>query len=200
MEKRADTQIPIHELLARRWSPRAFADHLLTPEQLHRLLEAARWAPSCFNEQPWAFILATRDQSEDFDRLLTCLMEGNRVWAKRASVLILTFAKRVFGHDQTSNRHAWHDVGLAVGNLVVQATAMNLSVHQMGGILPDKIHEIFPHPMEYEAVTGLAIGFQGDPNLLPEPIRKREQAARERKPLEEWVFSGQWGENPNFLK
>ncbi len=199
MDKPADTQFHIHELLKRRWSPRAFTDHPVEREKIQSLLEAARWASSCFNEQPWVFIVATTDHPAEYQTLLSCLVEGNQIWAKRAPLLMLTVAKLHFEHNGQVNRHAYHDVGLAVGNLVVQATAMDLAVHQMGGILPDKIRECYALPAGYEAVTGIAIGYQGDPKILADPLGERELAPRSRKPLREFVFSGSWGHSPEFL-
>ena len=199
MEKPADVQFHIHDLLRRRWSPRAFADQPVEREKIQSLLEAARWASSCFNEQPWVFILATIEHPESHQKLLSCLVEGNQIWAKRAPLLLLTVAKLNFDHNGQVNRHAYHDVGLAVGNLVMQATAMDLSVHQMAGILPDTIRERYALPPGYEAVTGIAIGYQGEASTLPESLRERELASRSRKPLREFVFSETWGRNPDCL-
>jgi len=199
MDKPADTQFHIHELLSRRWSPRAFADRPVEREKIQSLLEAARWAPSSFNEQPWVFLVAMIDYPADHQKLLSCLVAGNQIWAKWAPLLMLTIAKLHFDHNSQENRHAYHDVGLAVGNLVVQATAMELVVHQMAGILPDKIRECYALPSGYEAVTGIAIGYQGDCKNLPEPLRERELAPRSRKAFGEFVFSGSWGHFPDFL-
>ena len=199
MEKPADTQFPIHHLLAQRWSPRAFAERSVEMEKIQRLLEAARWASSCFNEQPWAFLVATNDQLAEHNKLLRCLVEGNQVWAKRAPLLMITVAKLHFDHNEKPNRHALHDVGLAIGNLVVQATAMELVIHQMAGILPEVIRESFSLPSGYDPVTSLAIGYPGDFTTLPEEFREREQAPRSRKPLQEFVFSETWGQTPKFL-
>ena len=199
MEKPADTRFPIHEPLSRRWSPRAFAERPVEPEKIQRLLEAARWASSCFNEQPWVFIIATVDQPTQHGQLLNCLVDGNQVWAKRAPLLMITVAKLHFDHNGQPNRHAFHDVGLAVGNLVVQATVMDLVVHQMAGILPETIRECFSVPSGYEPVTGLAIGYPGDLKTLPEEIRERERIPRSRKTVHEFVFAETWGQNPEFL-
>ena len=194
MEKPAETQFPIHDLLRRRWSPLAFADRLVEPEKLRSILEAARWAASSFNEQPWGFIVATKQDEPEWSRLLSCLVEGNQVWAKQAPVLMVSVAKLTFGRNGESNRHAWHDVGLAVGNLVVQATSLGLSVHQMAGILPDKVRELYGLPHGFDPVAGLALGYVGDPDSLPEPLHQREQANRMRKPLAEFIFSTRWGQ------
>jgi len=199
MEKPAATQFPIHDLLSRRWSPRTFTERPVEPEKVQRLLEAARWAPSCFNEQPWVFILATADQPAEYSKLLSCLVAGNQVWAKRAPLLMISVAKLHFDHNGQPNAHAFHDVGLAVGNLVVQATAMDLVVHQMAGILQETIREFYSLPTGYDPLTGLAIGYQGDLHALPDLLREREQASRSRKALKEFVFSESWGRSPEFL-
>ncbi len=193
MEKPAKTKYPVHELLRRRWSPVAFSDRRVDPETIGSLLEAARWAPSSFNEQPWSFIIATKDDPAEYERLLSCLIEFNQQWARKAPVLMLTVASLKFARNQKDNRHAFHDVGLAAANLVVQATSLGLVVHQMAGILPDKAREVFRIPEGYEAVTGIAVGYPGDAAKLDEKLRRREQAPRSRKPLEEFVFSARWG-------
>jgi len=193
MEKPAETHYPIHDLLRRRWSPRTFSDRRVEPDTLRSLLEAARWAPSSYNEQPWSFIVASKDDPVEFGRLLSCLVEGNIQWAQHAPVLMVSVARLTFEDDGKPNRHAFHDVGLAVANLIVQATALGLVVHQMAGIFPDKIRELYGIPEGYEAVAGIALGYPGDPQSLPEELRKRELAPRERKPLTEFVFSGRWG-------
>ncbi len=199
MDKHAKSDVPIHELLGRRWSPRAFADRDISNTDIQCLLEAARWAPSCFNEQPWVFILATRHQTKEYTRLLACLVEGNQVWAKHAPLLLLTLAKTHFSHNHQPNRHAFHDVGLAVGNLVTQATALNLVAHQMAGIQPSIIRQTYDIPPGYEPVSAIALGYQGDPQSLPETLQERELAPRSRTSLKDWVFSGNWGQAPEFL-
>lgn len=196
MEKPAETEYPIHDLLQRRWSPRAFSDQLVSPEQVRSLLEAARWAPSSNNEQPWNFLLATQQDQTDYERLLTCLKPTNQLWARFAPVLAMSIAKLVFTDGGEPNRHAFHDVGLAVENLVVQATALGLMVHQMAGIYPDKVRELYGIPAEYEVVAAIAIGYPGDPSILPEKFRQRELAIRFRKPIADFTFAGHWG-NPS---
>jgi nitroreductase len=196
MDKPAPTDHPIHDLLRRRWSPRAFADRPVDRDTLLRLLEAARWAPSSYNEQPWAFLLGTRDQPQEHARVLGCLVEFNQSWAAAAPVLLLTVAHRVLTGKDMENRHAWHDVGLAVGCLTMQATHEGLAVHQMAGIVPEKVRSAFDVPADWEPVSGVAIGYPGDPASLPEPLRQRELAARTRKPLSSFVFSGRWGSSP----
>lgn len=200
MERPAPAAHPIQELLSRRWSPRAFDPRPVEPEILRSLLEAARWAPSSFNEQPWSYLLATREDPGEFDRMLGCLVEGNQAWAKEAPVLMLSVASLRFARNGKENRHAFHDVGLASENLVIQATAMGLFVHQMAGILAEKARGTFGIPEGYEAVAGIALGYPGDPLGLPERLRAAETAPRNRKPLEQFVFSGRWGEGSRIVR
>lgn len=194
LQKQAAAQYPLHELILRRWSPRAFADRSVERATLVRLLEAARWAPSCFNEQPWRYIVATKENPAEFAKLLSCLVEGNQLWAKQAPVLMISVAKLAFARDGSPNRHAFHDVGAASAFLTFQATALGLFVHQMGGIFPDKAREVYGIPQGFEAVAGIALGYLGDPATLPDKIRERELAPSERQPLEAMAFSGRWGE------
>jgi len=198
--KTAHTDHPIHKLLSERWSPYAFEDRAVPVADLLSLFEAARWAASSYNEQPWHFIVATKDDAEAFQSLLSCLTEGNQGWAKAAPVLVLCVARLKFSDDGTENRAAVHDLGLATGNLLVEATARGLSVHQMIGILPDRARELYNIPDDCEAWTAMAIGYRGDPETLPERIKPRELRPRQRKPLGEFVFGGKWGFTASVLK
>lgn len=193
MEKPAETTYPVHDLIRRRWSPLAFADRPVEAETLQSLFEAARWSPSCYNEQPWRLIVCTREHPDDHRRLVECLASGNVPWAQHAPVLMLSVAKRTFSHNGSPNRHGWHDVGLAVENLILQATALGLFVHQMGGYDPDKARATFGIPEDYEPVAAIALGYPGDASRLPAPLQDRERGARSRKPLESLIFEGQWG-------
>ncbi len=192
-DKSALTDYPIHELLAERWSPYAFADRPVAADDLRSLFEAARWAASSYNEQPWSYVVATREDPEEFARLLSCLVEGNQVWAKAAPVLALGVVSLRFSLNNKENRAAVHDLGLAAGNLLVEAGARGLHVHQMIGILPDRARELYQLPEHAEAWTGLAIGHKGDPANLPDNLKERDLKPRQRKPLREFVFSGKWG-------
>ncbi|NTU80445.1 MAG: hypothetical protein HGA45_13880 [Chloroflexales bacterium] len=188
----AVTDHPIHPLLATRWSPRAFTPTPVTSEQLISLLEAARWAPSGGNVQPWSFVVVPRDDAAAFARLLGSLAEGNRVWAQHAPLLLLAVAQQE-RQPGTPNPYALYDLGQAVASLTVQATALGLRVHQMGGFDPEQARAAFAVPADYAPVTVLAVGAQGDPTALPEPLRGRELAARTRKPLDSFVFGDTWG-------
>jgi nitroreductase len=189
----ADTDYPVHEVIARRWSPYAFDDRNVSQSDLRSLFEAARWAPSSYNEQPWSYIVATKEDPGPFERLLSCLVEGNQAWAKRAPVLALGVVSLKFKGNGQDNRAAVHDLGLAAGNLVFEATVRDLAVHQMIGILPDKAREMYGIPQGHEAWTALAIGYRGDVAILPGPLQQRDTAARRRKKLSEFVFTESWG-------
>lgn len=194
MSKTAVSDHPIHALLAGRWSPYAFADRSVDPRDLRSLFEAARWAPSSYNEQPWSYLVAVREDAEGFARLLSCLVDGNQAWAQHAPVLALGIARERFARNDEPNPCARHDLGLAAGNLLVEAEARGLSVHQMAGIRPDRARELYRIPDHSRALTGLAIGYRGAPERLPENLRQRDLAPRTRKPLREFVFAGRWGE------
>ncbi len=193
MEKLADTQVPIHELIRRRWSPRAFSELPVEPDKLLSLFEAARWAASASNEQPWAFLVATQENPQNYADMLSVLVEFNQAWANKAPVLILTFARTHFEKDGRPNRHAFYDVGQAAANLALQATALGLTTHQMAGFSIEAARERFAVPEGWEPVSAIALGYPGDPNSLTEKLRQREIAQRQRKPLETFVFSGAWG-------
>jgi nitroreductase len=192
-DKKASPDYPIHDLLTARWSPCAFAERPVSDADLCSVFEAARWAPSSYNEQPWSYIVAKKENSKEFQALLSCLVEANQVWAKAAPVLVLGIVRVRFVGNNKPNRAAVHDLGLAAGNLLVEATARGLYVHQMIGILPEKAREVYGVPEGSEVWTGLALGYRGDPNRLPEPLKERDLAPRQRKPIREFVFSGKWG-------
>lgn len=200
MEKQADTAYPINELLQRRWSPRAFSDKMVETDKLRSLFEAARWAPSSNNEQPWSFIIATKDDENTYRRLFECLKEGNKKWAFRAPVLMLSVARLNFEDEGTPNRHAFHDTGMAVFSLVVQATALGLMVHQMAGFDVEKARTELKIPDGHEPVAMIAVGYPGDPDILPDRLKQRELLPRERKPIAEFVFSAEWRSPVPFLQ
>jgi len=160
---------------------------------LRILFEAARWAPSSNNEQPWRFVVATKEHEQDWVRLFECLVEGNRRWAFRAPVLVLSVASLNFETNGKLNRHAFHDTGMATQNLVLQAAVYGLMARQMAGFDMEKTRADLRIPTDYEPVAMIAIGYPGDPTILPDPLRERELRPRSRRPIDEWTFSGQWG-------
>ncbi len=190
--KHATPDHPIHELLAKRWSPYAFADRPVSDADLRSVFEAARWAASSYNEQPWRYIVATKANPAEHERLLSCLVEGNQAWAKAAPVLAIGCTCLNFTRNGKPNAAAVHDLGLASANLTFEAESRGLSVHQMIGILPDKARELYRIPEGVQPLTGLAIGYAAAPETLPEALRPRDVAPRTRNSLSQFVFTGDW--------
>lgn len=199
VENLVDAQYMAHDLIRGRWSPRAFSDRTVEYDKLRIILEASRWAASSYNEQPWSFIIATKDQPAEYSDLFSCLVEFNQSWAKSAPVLILSVAKLHFDSNGKENHHAFHDVGAASCNLAIQAIALDLFVHQMAGFDSAKARSLFDIPEGYEPVAMMAIGYLGDPQILPESLREQELAPRIRKPLTQSVFSGKWNQPSDLV-
>ncbi|MGB7847767.1 MAG: nitroreductase family protein [Candidatus Acidiferrum sp.] len=199
MQKPAVTDHPVHEVIRGRWSPRAFSEKLVPAEVLRSLFEAARWAPSSNNEQPWAFLVATTDDQESHSKMLRTLVEFNQTWARHAPVLALAVSELAFARNGHSNRNAFYDTGAAVAYLTMEATVRGLFVHQMAGFDPHKAIELFAIPAGWEPIAAMVIGYPGDAQSLPETLRERELAPRSRKPLAEFVMSGSWGRPAPFL-
>ena len=197
MEKPATLDHPLHDLMRRRWSPRAFASKSVPREALRSVLEAARWAPSASNLQPWHFLVARREDAAEFERMLSCLVPFNQAWCKHVPVLMLTVA-RVVGDDGGRNGHAGHDVGQAAAHLTIQATALGLHVHQMAGIEPARIRELYAVPDTHEPLTGIALGYIGNPEMLSDKLKERELAPRQRRHQDEFVFAGRFGQAAQF--
>lgn len=198
MQKPAPSDFPVHPLIRDRWSPRAFTEQPIPPEVLRSLFEAARWAPSSYNEQPWAYIVATKDDKANFDKILGTLVEFNVAWAKNASALAIAVAKLAFAKNHAPNRNAQYDTGAATALLSVEATARGLAVHQMAGFDPEKARLAFGIPAGWEAIAAIAIGYPGNPDSLPQPLKDRELAPRTRKPIGEFVMTGSWGHTAPF--
>jgi nitroreductase len=200
MSNPAPVEYPVQELIKNRWSPRAFSDKPVSPEVLQSLFEAARWAPSSNNEQPWAYIVATKDDTENFEKSLGTLIEFNANWAKKAPVLVIAVAELAFAKNNAANRNAQYDVGAASLQLALEATARGLVVHQMAGFDPETAKEAYNIPQGWEPIAAMAIGYPGDASSLPEPYQTREKAPRTRKRIREFVMSGQWGHTAEFVK
>jgi nitroreductase len=190
----------IHPLIADRRSILAFASTSVEPETLASLMEAARWAPSSMNAQPWSFIVARKPNKSDFERLLGCLVEFNVQWAQNAPVLLLAIARLTFESTGEPNRHAFHDVGHAMANLTFQAMMSGLVVHQIAGFDLKKARREFSIPQDYEPVAAAAIGYPGNSADLPEKLRKRAASPRKRKPLANFVFEGSWGRSADCTR
>ena len=194
IEKPANTSTPIHELLATRWSPRAIdQQQAVSREHLIALIEAARWAPSCFGDQPWRYLVLDRFHDHDaWRRGWDCLSDGNKAWVRQAPVLMASFADSVFRRNGKPNRWGSHDVGAASENLALQGTALGLVVHQMGGFDREKLRAAFDVPEQFTAMAMIAVGHPGDPDELPEEKRVSELKPRQRVPLAEMAFEGRW--------
>ena len=199
MNNPTPNEFPIQDFIRNRWSPRAFSDKAVSPEILKSLFEAARWAPSSNNEQPWAYLVATKEDTENFQKMLSVLVEFNVAWTKHAPVLALSVAKLKFSKGDSLNRWAFHDVGSASSQLTLEAVARGLFVHQMAGYDVEKARKVFGIPAGWDPVAAMALGYHGDPATLPEPYKERETAPRVRKPISEFVMSGGWGNKAPFL-
>ncbi|HTY10258.1 MAG TPA: nitroreductase family protein [Bacteroidota bacterium] len=186
-------QFPVHPLLMARKSPRAFADRPVEPEKLRSLLDAARWAPSASNTQPWRFIVASKERPEEHRRMANLLFEGNKVWAEKAPLLILSAAQVNDASSGKTNRFALYDVGSATQNLLLQASALGLASHVMGGFHAEEAKATFNIPAEFEPAAVIAVGYQGETESLPRHLQEREMMPRVRKPLTEFVFGEIWG-------
>ena len=187
MIKHAPQETGIHELLRKRWSARAFAERMISDEELNILFTAASWASSSMNEQPWRFVFG-RNGDKIHEQILSTLMPGNASWAEKAPILIAVFAKSTFS-DGNINMHAWHDVGAACTNLLLQGADLGIYGHQMGGFDRARAKVIFQYPDSHDIISILALGYLGEINDLEEPFRSRELMPRNRKSTEEFVYS-----------
>lgn len=199
MDKPAPVDHPVNELIQARWSPRAFADQNVPTLELCSLFEAARWSASCFNEQPWRFIVGTKSQGEVYDKILSTLVDFNQQWASTAPVLMLSVATSKFTKNGKPNRHGAYDLGQAVAQLATEATARGLFLHQMAGFDEDKARELFEIPEDCEVMAAIALGYPGELDRLPEEIAKGESAPRERRKLSEFVFGSRFGEEASLV-
>ncbi len=185
----ATTHPDVHALIRHRWSPRAFTDQPLPPATVDTLFEAASWAASASNHQPWRFVYAHRADEADFQRLLACLNPSNQTWAQHAAVLVLALAQTTLPTGKP-NDWARHDVGAATTTLLLQATALGIYGHVMAGFDADKVRAAFALPPELTPVTFTALGYLGSADQLAEPNRTRELEPRTRKPIRDIAFAG----------
>jgi nitroreductase len=194
-EHRINTEAEIDDLLAKRWSPRAYdTDQAVDGSTLTACLEAARWAPSCFGDEPWRFLVCNRSNDEAaWQKLLNCLAPKNQQWASHAPVLILTCADSLFGQNGKPNRWGQYDMGAAAVSLCLQATALGLITHQMGGFDTESTREAFAIPERFTPMSIIAIGYKGDYTSLDEGFQGSEAADRSRKNMHDIVFRAAWG-------
>ena len=187
---------PVLDAIANRWSPYRFLPQKIEDEKLLRCLEAARWAASSFNDQPWFWIIAKRQDEAAFERLIGCLMEANREWAANAGAMILTVSRSHFEKNGKPNRVALHDLGQAAAHLALQAATLQLQVHQMAGVNLSLIRQEYGIPEGFEPQTAIAIGYPDTSQPVTQhaqELSQRETGSRHRKSLDQQVFSGKWG-------
>lgn len=196
MLKPAITQEDIHEIIANRWSGRAYdASQPVSQANIVSLLEAARWAPSCYGDQPWRFIVWDKNQdAAAWQKACDCIVPGNQAWAKDAPVLVLVCADTLFNHNQKPNRWGGYDTGAAAVSLCLQATSIGLMTHQMGGFDGDKARVAFNIPEQFEMMSMMSVGYAADIESLEGETKERETSARQRRPLGELFFNGEWNQ------
>ena len=192
MEKPTNNIYPINDLVKKRWSPRAFGETPVEDEKLKSLFEAARWAPSAFNAQPWRFIIGQKGD-ETYAKILQSLVEWNQQWAGKAPVLILNIAAKTFSHNGKPNAIAQYDLGQAVAFMLTEAVNQGLVSHEMSGFDAEVAARLLQIPDDFQAVSVTAIGYYGDADLLPEDMLKSEMEERKRMSLDELVYTGDFG-------
>ena len=194
-EKKIETQEKIHEFISNRWSGRAYdRKQSVAHKDIISLLEAARWAPSCFGEEPWRYIVCNKKTSPSaWGKAYSCLTEGNQSWAINAPVLILALANTIFSHNKKLNRWSQYDTGAASMSLCIQATTMGLMVHQMGGFSAERATELFLIPDQYISMAMMAVGYQLPKDEITQEMMERESSERQRNPLAEQFFDGKLG-------
>lgn len=195
LDRPALTTLPIHDLLKRRWSPRAFdPNRPVTREQLKVLLEAGRWAPSCNGDEPWRYLIWDKGRDpQGWQKAYDCLNENNKKWVKNVPLLMLSCAGSAFEATGKPNRWTQHDTGAASVSMALQAVAMGLVIHQMGGWDADKARAAFAIPPEYTPMAMIAVGYQASPDVLDEETKAKEMRPRGRKPVVERFYEGGWG-------
>jgi nitroreductase len=198
MQKIAVTDHEIVAAIAERWSPRAYASTPVESEKLCSLFEAARWSASCFNDQPWNFIVARKADTVAYQQIVDCLVPFNQAWAQAAPVLMIAIASKNFKHDDKPNAWGEYDLGEAVATLAVQATSMGLRMHQMAGFEPDKVISTFKLPDNFKPMAAIALGYPGEVSSLSPDLQAKELAPRTRQPLANFVFTGAWGKSAPF--
>ena len=180
----------ILEIIQERWSPYAFSPAPVEEFKLKAMFEAAGHAPSCNNEQPWLFVYTTQQEEKIFSDYIGFLNESNRIWAREAYAIIISMARTKFTRNGKINRYAFHDTGMAVTNLLLQALAMDLYVHQMGGFSLEMVKEYFSLDENIEPVAVMVVGYLGDGYSLPPELLKRDEKRRPRKSVNEYTFKG----------
>jgi len=182
--KEAKTQFPVLDVIRKRWSARAFSEQSVTEEQLLTMIEAASWAPSSMNEQPWKYIVARKEDQQGFSKLLSVMNGSNAIWANKGAVLLLCVATTTYGKEQDNNPSALHDAGMANMSLLLQATALDIYTHVIGGFNHDKAIQEFQLQPNQKPVCMIVLGYLDSPDVLNEPFKTREVTPRSRKDLD----------------
>lgn len=194
MKKSTEFGSPVLDIIKKRRSRRAYADKIVEPEKIRSLFEAARWAPSSLNEQPWFYIYATRDQEDLYNKIFEALKEGNKIWARQAPLLIVSLVRKNFIRFDSPNPSAKYDLGAANAFLSLQAAHLGLNVHQVAGFEVQTMIRNLRIPDRYEPVIVMAIGYPGDVESLPENLKLRELSPRERYVEQEFVMNSAFNE------
>ena len=197
MEKPANTPLHIHPNVRQRWSPRSFSDRRVEKEKLQRIFEAARWAPSSFNIQPWRFIVGQKGD-DTWEKLYETLVSFNQQWAGTADVLVLAIGNSISPKNGNINKVFEYDVGQSMAYITFQLVEEGLVAHQMGGFSPEKATELFDIPDDHKPIAMMAIGYQGSPDALSPDFAEMEKAPRDRKEIDELVFTEQFGQPANM--
>lgn len=182
----------VNKLISERYSPRTFSGKAITKAQIKTILKAASLAASSYNEQPWRFIYALKSDEKAFNNIFKCIMKFNHDWAKNAAALVVCVIKDNLSLNNKPNTHAWHDMGLAVGNLSIQALSMDIYMRQMGGFDSEIIKPQLLIPEGFTPISVIALGYLGDIDNLPLYLQEREKEKRQLKPLDEIIFEGHW--------
>ncbi|TWT79245.1 malonic semialdehyde reductase [Planctomycetes bacterium CA13] len=197
------SEADVLESIKQRWSPYRFESRPVEDGKIVCCLEAARWAASSFNDQPWSWIVARRQESEAFDAMVGCLLESNRAWASRAGVLMISVTRNTFRQNGKPNRVALHDLGQAAAHMALQATQLGLQIHQMAGINLSATKLQYDIPDGHQAQTAIAIGypdFSKPESDFDRQMHNRETAPRTRLGLSEQVFSEKWGVSSGLVE
>jgi len=189
MEVSSEFESDVLEIIKKRRSRRAFANKLIENEKIKSLFEAARWAPSSVNEQPWAYVYATNEQPELWNKIFESLNDNNKIWAKEAPLLVVSLARKYYSRNDRPNNSAKYDVGAANAFLSLQATQLGLNVHQMGGFDHSLLRQNLNAPENFDIGVVMAIGYPGSPEQLPLPLRDRELSPRMRHLQNEFVMN-----------
>ncbi len=184
--KEPQTNYDIHSLIQKRWSPRSFSDKTISEEQLFELFEAARWAASANNEQPWQYVYAFKN-STGFGQLWDCLLPGNRPWAKSAAVLMVAIQRKTFKKNGKLNPWASHDLGMANAQLLLQAAHRDIYGHMMAGFDKEKVNALLSLEKDSAPVCIMALGYLGSADRLVEPYKTRELSPRNRLSIQEFT-------------